>query len=221
VNDLEVAAGQPPVALLEVLHESQALGYIGDGDLLPHVAQARAFARAVGRPPTRALDLGSGGGLPGLVLAATAWADVDLCLLDAGQQRAAFLRRAVEALGLGAHVLVERGRAETLARRPDLRRRFDVVVARSFGPPAVVAECAAGFLEPGGLVVVSEPPSTEHGAGARDRWVHDEALAMLGLRRDGVGDVDGARFQRLRAEVACPDRFPRRDGIPAKRPLFT
>jgi 16S rRNA (guanine527-N7)-methyltransferase len=207
----------PDRTLLDVLRESQAIGFIGPGPLAPHVAQAEAFASAFDGSPERVLDLGSGGGLPGLVLAATCWPETELCLLDAGEQRAAFLRRAVDALAFGGRVTVQRGRAELLARDARLRGSFDGVVARSFGPPAAVAECAVGFLRPGGVLVVSEPPAAGDGS---DRWAFDDGLALLELARDGVIEAAGARFQRLRAVAPCPDRYPRRDGVPLKRPLF-
>jgi 16S rRNA (guanine527-N7)-methyltransferase len=121
-------------------------------------------------------------------------------------RRTAFLERAVAALGL-TDVTVRIGRAEDV---PDLRRRFAAVVARSFGSPAVTAECAAPLLEVGGRLIVSEPPEPE------DRW---SGAATLGLgpptRLPGPPAV-----VVLRQEVPCPDRYPRRTGVPAKRPLW-
>jgi 16S rRNA (guanine527-N7)-methyltransferase len=94
-------------------------------------------------------------------------------------------------------------------------------VSRSFGPPAVVAECAAPFLEVGGRLVVSEPP------GPLDRWDHAEELAELGLAvppadPSDPSDPHGRGSYRTLIQIsACPPRYPRRVGIPAKRPLFT
>ncbi|MDQ1398035.1 MAG: rRNA (guanine527-N7)-methyltransferase [Acidimicrobiaceae bacterium] len=138
-------------------------------------------------------------------LSSTRWV-----LLDASQRRTAFLEAALEELGL-ANGSVIRGRAEEVARRPDLRHVFDAVVARGFGPPSLTAECAAGFLAVGGRLVVSEPPD-----GASDRWP-GEALAGLGL---AVGARTGspAHFQVLHAQEVCSERYPRR--APHKRPLF-
>jgi 16S rRNA (guanine527-N7)-methyltransferase len=93
-----------------------------------------------------------------------------------------------------------------------MRGTVDGLVARSFGPPATTAECAAPLLAVGGLLVVSDPPD------AGDRWPV-EGLALLGLvpvRRAETGPA----LQVLRQDVPCPDRYPRRIGIPAKRPLF-
>ncbi|HET9772856.1 MAG TPA: RsmG family class I SAM-dependent methyltransferase, partial [Acidimicrobiia bacterium] len=122
-----------------VLRRSQDLGFLGPGPVSRHVAHGRALLG--GLPATgRVLDLGSGGGLPGLVLA-TARPELELTLLEARQRACRFLREAVAELGLGGVDVVE-SRAEEAARRPGLRETFDAVVARSFGPPAVTAECA-------------------------------------------------------------------------------
>jgi len=216
------------------LERSRELGFLGPGPVGPHIEHARRFATALGGfRPARALDLGSGGGLPGLVLV-SAWPTTDWWLLDANHRRTEFLQEAVDALGLADRVTVLRGRAEELAHDPELRGAFDLVVARSFGKPAVTAECAAGFLTVGGSLVVSEPPAVPAPAvspaagrssptdGLYDadttegsRW-DAEGLAQLGL--ENVGQQVGC--QVLRATELCPDRYPRRVGIPGKRPLF-
>lgn len=162
------------------------------------------------------LDLGTGGGLPGLVLA-TYRPEFDLTMLEARQRACRFLREAVATLELTRVTVVE-ARAEDAARRPDLRESFDAVVARSFGPPAVTAECAVGFLRPGGRLVVSEPPGDEERDTA-DRWP-DPGLTELGLSTPAAGGGPGASFV-LMEKTRADDRWPRRVGVPAKRPLWT
>lgn len=162
--------------------------------------------------PVRALDLGSGGGLPGLVLALQ-WPTTHWSLLDAGQRRIAFLHTAVAALGLTGRVEVLPARAEAAGRMPEQRGAYDLVVARSFGLPAVTAECAAPFLQVSGLLVVSEPP-----APTPDRWPA-ASLAKVGL--EACAAIEGPpRLQVLKQRVACPDQYPRRTGVPGKRPLW-
>jgi 16S rRNA (guanine527-N7)-methyltransferase len=155
------------------------------------------------------MDIGSGGGVPGVVLAVLL-PRLRWVFLDAMAKRCAFLREVVEELGLAQRVDVAEGRAEELGRLDDYRSMFDVVTARSFGAPSVLAECAAPFLKLGGCIVVSEPPSTE------DRWPI-AGLDLLGLRRQ-VGEDDSVAILELHRRL--DDRFPRRVGMPAKRPLF-
>ncbi|MGH9184056.1 MAG: 16S rRNA (guanine(527)-N(7))-methyltransferase RsmG [Acidimicrobiales bacterium] len=179
-----------------------------------HVGHSQALARARGSWPTGpALDLGSGGGVPGLVLAVTL-PETRWVLVDASHRRTAFLRAAVERLGLAGRVEVLRERAEVVGRQRRHRGRYDTVVARSFGSPAVVAECGSPLLRPGGFLVVSEPPAPV-GAG---RWPA-EALEVLGLRvaRTVVGPPAVVVVEKV---APCPARFPRRTGVPVKRPCW-
>ncbi len=192
-----------------MLEDARARGLVGPGPLLPHLDHALGFGEAVGA----CLDLGSGAGLPGLPLA-VAWPESRWTLVDAGGRRVEFLAAAVARLGLGDRVVVVAGRAEELARRRDLRGGFDLVVARGFGPPAVTAECGAGFLAVGGRLVVSEPPG-----GRAGRWPA-VGLAMLGMDPAEVVEGGGASYVVVRQATACPDRYPRRVGAPSKRPLF-
>lgn len=201
-------------SLETVLEEAREQGFLGPGPVEGHIEHAAGFVQAVGTPhPQRVVDLGSGGGVPGLVVA-FAWPDAGIYLLDGSERRALFLAGAATALGLSDRVVVGHARAEEAGRDPHWRGRADLVVARSFGPPAVTAECAAPLLCIGGRLVVSEPP-TEPG----DRWPAD-ALAALGMRPVSRFEQAFSRFQILRQEQPCPDAYPRRVGIPAKRPLF-
>jgi 16S rRNA (guanine527-N7)-methyltransferase len=169
------------------------------------------------------LDLGSGGGLPGLVVAC-AWPEARLTLLDANGRRTAFLRRAVERLGVSDQVSVVQQRAEVAGRATDLRSRFDAVLARSFGRPAVVAECAAPFLREGGWLVVSEPPTSVDSSEAEVSPVPDRRWPPESLKQLGLEPVEAVHaefgYQALCQRDPCPDRYPRRDGVPARKPLF-
>jgi len=157
------------------------------------------------------VDLGSGGGLPGLPLA-LAWPQTTWILLDGATNRFEFLREAVARMHLEARVGVVGERAEAAGRGP-LRGWADCVMARSFGPPAVTAECAAPLLRVGGKLVVAEPPG-----GDPERW--DAAgLALLGMCL-GPAVSNPTAGQILIQEKDCPERYPRRTGIPSKRPLF-
>jgi 16S rRNA (guanine527-N7)-methyltransferase len=199
--------------LVCVLEEAQRRGLVGPGAVEEHIGHSLAFGDAAGWPLRRpALDLGSGAGLPGLVLAVADPAS-EWVLLDGRERSTAFLGEAVRRLGVGERVEVVGERAEVAA-RSTLRRQMGLVVARGLGPPAVTAECAAGFLRVGGLLVVSEPPEPERG-----RW-SDAGLGMLGMGPAEAATSAGFHFVRIGQERPAPDRFPRRTGQPAKRPLF-
>lgn len=208
-------------ALIEVLRQAQDLGFVGPGAIEAQVGHGNAFARAVavgwaeaggaGPHPDRVADLGSGGGLPALVLALL-WSDAEVTLIEAGHRRAAFLNHAVNRLRIGGRVTVVEGRAELVGRDTRHRASYRAVTSRAFGPPAVTAECGAPLLGVGGVLVVSEPPA------GPPRWP-PHGLATLGMGPATVGRSE-PRFAVVAQIQLCPERYPRRVGVPSKRPLF-
>jgi 16S rRNA (guanine527-N7)-methyltransferase len=106
------------------------------------------------------------------------------------------------------------GRAEELARDPELEGSSELLVMRSFGPPSPAAECAVRFVSTGGLIIVSEPPVED----SELRW--DAAgLATLGLHLLGVVTTSH-RFVVIEKDAETPELYPRRNGLPTKRPLW-
>lgn len=217
-------SGDPALAdvLRSVFAGARRLGLIGGGSSDAHIEHAEGYVAVLraefpayrdesGPVALRVLDLGSGAGIPGLVVA-LALPSARVTLLDASAKRAAFLRDAVDRLGVGGRCAVLHGRAEELGRHTSLREAFTAVTARSFGGPAVTVECAAPFLRLGGVLVTSEPPDRP------DRW------PSVPLATVGMGTVTMVRgrygYAVLHKGDATPERFPRRVGVPAKRPLF-
>jgi 16S rRNA (guanine527-N7)-methyltransferase len=227
-----------PAVLRDVLSSARDAGFLGPGSIERHLRHAEGFVtlaqrQAGSRRVARILDLGSGGGLPGLVLA-DEWPAAQIVLLEANERRAQFLERAVMTCGFQGRVQVVHQRAEVAGRDPLYRGTFDGVVVRSFGPPAVVAECAAPLLRLDGWLIVSEPPvallegsngdaSGTGGPGSADtqeagRWPQ-EGLAQFGLENvETVRNEFG--YQIMRQVQICPEKFPRRNGVPTKKPLF-
>ena len=203
--------------LLEVLEIARSLGYLGPGAVEPHLDHARGFRKAIeeaGLPsPASFVDLGTGGGVPGLVLASD-WPHAQAVLVETMRRRAASLRQAVEALQLVDRVEVLEARAEAVAQEPAHRERFDLVTARSFAEPAVTAEIAAGLAKVGGVLLVSEPPEPDPA-----RWPSD-ALKPLGFAPADRTTVSSGSFAILRKFTPAPPDRPRRTGIPNKRPLW-
>ncbi len=203
----------PADDLLRVLENARDLGFLGPGPVGDHVEHARAYLPALPRVGQGGLivDLGTGGGVPGLPLAS--WrTDLTWVLVDAMVKRVAFVRLAVGALGLDAEVIETR--AEEMARDERWAQSVDVVVARSLAAPGVAAEYAAPLLKVGGTAVIAEPPG-----GSPDRWPA-EGLQLLGMRAGHVLFAPAATLQILEQVERCPEKFPRRTGAAAKHPLF-
>lgn len=195
----------------DVLARAHAIGLLGGDTTDEHVRIGQVFADVL--PGSgRAADLGSGGGVPGLVVA-LARPGLEVLLIESSQRRADHLRWAVGRLELGTRVRVLEQPVEQVGRAVRWRGTCDAVMARGFGPPPTVAECAAPLLQVGGLLLVSEPPDA---SGTRWRGVED---AGLPLRLDRVVADPAVDLAVLRSTGPCPDRFPRAVGVPRRRPL--
>jgi len=146
-------------ALHEALASSQRHGMLGDRSIDEVVEHAGAFVAALADISGLVVDLGSGGGVPGLVIA-VARPDLRLLLIDRRAARTDHLERLVRRMELGGRVAVRCADAGDLALDPAPA----AVVARGFGAPEVTASAAARLLRREGILVVSEPPD------AGDRW---------------------------------------------------
>jgi 16S rRNA (guanine527-N7)-methyltransferase len=165
---------------------------------------------------TRWMDLGTGGGLPGLVLAIVR-PDVSWTLVDARTKKVEAVRDFAIELELD-NVVAVAGRAEALGHDVRFRERFDGVVSRAVARLTVVAELSRGFVRPGGWVVAVKGP----------RWEAEleearPALSLLRLRHVSTVSVTATArptwLVTMRADGPAPRRFPRPDGTPCLQPL--
>jgi len=169
--------------------------------------------------PSRAVDRGSGGGVPGLALA-IARPGIAWTLVDSVGKKAAILRAFADRLSLeNVSVLAER--AEALGRDAAHRERYDVVTARACAPLPVLAELALPLLEPGGQLLAWKGPLTEDDPEVRAGNGVSTLLGGGELHLLDAGDaaLGGHRFVTIDKLTATPPRFPRRPGEPARRPL--
>ena len=164
------------------------------------------------------LDVGSGAGVPGVPLM-IAFPSLQVTLLEAAAKKAKFLAHVAEKLSL-SNLSVCTGRAESLAHDAKLRESFDAVASKAVAKLNVLAELTLAFCRVGGVVVAQ-----------KGRAVHDEvqeagrAIGLMGGEIEEVKEVTllGATEPRtlvvLRKARPTPGKYPRRPGIPAKRPL--
>ena len=163
----------------------------------------------------RVVDVGSGGGLPGLPIKIVR-PDLDVTLIEADQDKAAFLVHACAQLGLDGVEVVAR-RAEEAGHDPRLREAFDVAVARALAPLPVLAELCLGLVRVGGRLLAQKTESEETSAGARAIEVMGGSLTAIhaspsGARRAGTVVV----IEKIRP---TPAAYPRRPGVPNRKPL--
>ncbi|MBA2265073.1 MAG: 16S rRNA (guanine(527)-N(7))-methyltransferase RsmG [Chloroflexi bacterium] len=166
--------------------------------------------------PEHALDLGSGGGVPGIVLA-LARPDVAWTLVDSARKKADAMRGFIEALDL-SNVAVVAERAETLGHDAAHRERYDLVTARACASLPTLVEYALPLTRVGGTVLAwkgaigGEELRAGRAAAAR-------LGAQLGVLPTGVAALGDHQFVVGRKVAATPGRYPRRPGEPTRRPL--
>jgi 16S rRNA (guanine527-N7)-methyltransferase len=169
--------------------------------------------------PSRLLDLGSGGGLPGVPLACVC-ETLEVTLLDATRKKVAALQRIIAAVGL-EHVQAVWGRAEALAHDPAYRERFDAVTARAVASLPVLIEYAAGFLRLGGYVwfYKSAAAADVEGAAAESAAATCRLVYADALQYRLPGDETERVIVGYRKTGALGGDLPRGPGRAKKRPL--
>jgi 16S rRNA (guanine527-N7)-methyltransferase len=167
--------------------------------------------------PKRALDLGSGGGVPGIVLALARPA-VRWTLVDSVRRKVDELRGFVTALGVvNAEAIA--ARAEDVGREPAHREAYDLVTARACAPLPVLAELALPLLRIGGRLLAWKGT-----IGEGELAAGEVAAGLLGgdrpeVRPTGIEVLGGHRFVVVTKRAPTPPRYPRRAGEPARHPL--
>lgn len=164
------------------------------------------------------VDVGSGAGFPGVPLALL-YPRNRIVLIESSQKKCEFLRRLVTLLHLPSVEIVAE-RAEVCGRNPAYREQFGYVTTRALAPLAVLAELCLPLLAVGGMLIVYKGSSSETEIKASQK-----ALEMLGgtLEKKEIFRLPHLQHQRMllfiRKQEATPVKYPRRSGIPAKRPL--
>jgi 16S rRNA (guanine527-N7)-methyltransferase len=185
---------------------------------IKHFVDALTILTVLPAGTARLIDVGTGAGFPGLPLK-IARPELQVTLVEATAKKAEWVRRTAAALDLtGVDVLA--ARAEDLGRQPAYRGRYDAAVARALAPMAVVLELCLPFLRVGGYLIAqktnvgvqNELPAAAralHVLGGEIRETHSVSLPQLPNRQLVV----------VEQRHLVPAEYPRRPGIPNKRPL--
>jgi len=184
---------------------------------LDSLAVASALPTTIRDGSDRLLDVGSGAGFPGLPLK-IAYPQIDLTLLEATGKKTDFLRHVIDKLGLEG-VEVVTGRAEAEAHRPEMRERFGAVVSRAVARLDVLAELCLPFCAVGGVMIAQKGQKVEE-----ELWEARNAIETMGGRADDRGmlvesPVGIGTLVVIEKRRSTPPSYPRRPGIPSKRPL--
>lgn len=173
------------------------------------VAASLALLSLLPADATSLLDVGTGGGIPGIPLA-IARPELRVTLLDATAKKVRFLEEVIQDLRLSNASAVW-GRAEDLGHDPTHRERYAVVTARAVARLATLAEFTLPFARVGGVVLLPK------GAGAQDEL--DEAHHAIHTLGGSARPLDPSSVVALDKQAPTPPTYPRRPGLPARSPL--
>jgi 16S rRNA (guanine527-N7)-methyltransferase len=177
-------------------------------DLVPHIVDSLTVVPFVAET---LVDVGSGAGLPAIPVAIAT--GVPITLIEATGKKARFLQRMVATFDLAGEVVAER--AEVAARIERLRDAFASGTARAVSTAPTVAELLLPFIKPGGVAILQRGTMD-----ARERSALADAALVLAADVDAEHALqDERRIILVRKHGLTPLRFPRRTGIPEKRPL--
>jgi 16S rRNA (guanine527-N7)-methyltransferase len=194
--------------LLEANRSVNLTGAKDVAALVPHLLDALTLAGDVSES---LVDVGSGGGLPGIPLAIATGARV--LLVEPTAKKAAFLARALGECGLAGEAIAER--AEVAARDARFREQFAFATARAVASAPTVAELTIPFLRIGGRAMLQRTIME-----SRERQALEDAAPMLGATLIEERQLEGEhRVLVLQKQTPTEQRFPRRNGVPEKRPL--
>ena len=164
------------------------------------------------------LDIGTGAGFPGVPIK-IADQKINVVLLDSLNKRVSFLRHLIAELNL-QEISALHGRAEDYGRDKDYRGKFDLVVSRAVAKMSVLAELCLPFVKVGGLFVAYKGPKAEE-----EVIEAEHALTLLGAKVVNLDKVklpeteDERVLVIISKETDTPEKYPRKAGIPEKRPL--
>ena len=166
------------------------------------------------------VDVGSGGGLPGIPLKIVG-SSLGLTLVEATGKKVRFLERIVEELSLSGVEIVN-ARAETVGREAAYREKYDVATARALAPLPVLAEYCLPLVKKNGSLVAMKalPNDKELEEGRRSADALGAEISEL-IKVEFIPEIPAKqRYLVVMTKVLeTPDEYPRRPGVPKKSPL--
>lgn len=184
-----------------------------------HVIDSLApMHQGIVNPKDKIIDIGTGAGFPGLPLAICS-PSVEITLVDATLKKTKWLESTCRNLGL-PNTKVIWARAEELAREREHRGKYNLAVVRAMGKISIIMECAIPFLQIGGTLVIYKGPKVENEIEVGAKAASQLGGEIIEVQRFLLPTTKITRSLVIVKKIReTPSKYPRRPGIPKKRPL--
>ncbi len=165
------------------------------------------------------IDIGTGCGFPGLALA-IALPNTKLTLVDSSSRKTKVIKLITNELGLSPQVSIRNERAEATGRDIECRGIFHIAMARAVAPAPVVAEYLIPLITSDGEAVIYRGKFSNNDRIALNKTLDFLKAKVVKIERTELPANRGVRHQiRLKSNATCPIQYPRKNGIPSKKPL--
>jgi 16S rRNA (guanine527-N7)-methyltransferase len=172
-----------------------------------------------GEADYKIIDVGTGAGLPGILLRIV-FPGLKLTLLEATARKTRFLEHVIKGMGL-KNVEIVTGRAEDAARLPLYREKYGVVVSRAVAPLPVLAELTVPFAGIGGIVIAQKKGEIKGEIKSAEKAIEILGGRVREIKRVTLEGPEDDRCLVIMEKVKeTPEKYPRRPGMPGKRPII-
>jgi len=168
---------------------------------------------------TRLVDIGIGGGFPGIPII-IAYKNWKLCAVDSVGKKINFIKSLAEKLDIEDRVETVQTRAEELARMPDKREQFDIAITRAVATMNIIAEYCLPMVKPKGHFIAYKAKTADE-----ELKESKKAISLLGgefISKENYNinnEIEDRNLLLIRKESHTPEQYPRKTGIPTKKPI--
>jgi len=186
---------------------------------LDSISCIRAINKHINIEKTSIIDVGTGAGFPGIPIKITC-PSISLSLLEARKKKVMFLEKIIEEMNF-QQVGILNGRAESFGKCPDYREKYDIALSRAVSPLNTLSEYCLPFVRVGGLFIAQKGRSCNEEIDKALKTVQFLGGELIGVENIRIPFINQERHLLVIKKIKnTPSEYPRKEGLPHKRPLY-